>query len=127
VASSFHPLYPFFGRLLTGPPAAAIFLAFAVLEAALAWGLYRLRPAAWWARLGLWLVNGSSSAITFYRGVDWQQVLQASGQPDNPMARQMLDVMFQGPYFLILIAIVAVAFLGYLLCVRRYFVRPASG
>jgi hypothetical protein len=127
VAYSVHPAFPVLGRVWTGAPGTVVFLVFAVLEAWIAWGLYRLRPAAWWGRLGLWLVSGGSAAFTFYRGVDWRQVLRASGQPDNPMTLRMLNGLFEGPYFLTLMAVVGVAFLGYLLWVKRYFVpRPAG-
>jgi len=127
VVYSFHPAFPVFGRLLTGAPGAVVFLVIAVLEAAVAWGLYHLRPAAWWGRLGLWLLNGASTTYTFHRGVDWAQALRASGQPENPATLHMLQSLFAGPHFLALLAAVGVAFIGYLLWVRKYFVaRPAG-
>jgi hypothetical protein len=42
--NALHPAVPLFGRLLTGPPGAAAMLLFALLQVALAWGLYKLRP-----------------------------------------------------------------------------------
>jgi len=127
VVYSFRPAFPVFGRLWTGAPGALLFLLLALLEAAVAWGLYRLRPAAWWGRLGLWLLNGGSTAYTFHRGVDWPQILRASGQPENPATLQMLQGLFAGPYFVALMVAVGVAFIGYLLWVRKYFVpRPAG-
>jgi hypothetical protein len=123
---SLHPAVPVFGRIWTGAAAAALFLLLAGLEAAIAWGLYRLRPAAWWGRLGLWLVSGTWTAIGFAQGVDWQRLLQASGQPDTAETRRLLSGMFQGPLFVTLMIVVAVACLGYLLWVKRYFApRPA--
>ncbi len=100
ILSSLHPAFPFFGRTLTGPPAAAALLVLAALEAAVAWGLYRLRPAAWWGRLALWLFSGVSSFFIFYRGMDWEAAFRASGQPDNPAVRQMMTGVFHDPLFL---------------------------
>jgi hypothetical protein len=126
VLSSLHPAFPAFGRTLTGPPAAAAFLAFAALEVAVARGLYRLRPAAWWGRLALSLFSGASTALTFYRGLDWEAAFRASGQPDNPAVRQMMTGVFHDPLFLAAIVLMSVAGLGYMLWIRRYFVpRPA--
>jgi len=119
--SALHPAFPFFGRLLTGAPGAAAMLLFALLQAALAWGLYKLRPAAWWGYLALWLVSVVSSVITFSRGLNWEELLRASGQPDNPMFRQVMIGMFQGPFFITVLVVLSLAFLGYLLWIKRYF------
>jgi hypothetical protein len=127
VVYSVHPTFPIFGRLWTGAPGTLLFLLFALLEAAVAWGLYRLLPAAWWGRLGLWLLNGVSTAYTFHRGIDWGQLLRASGQPESPATLQMLQSLFTGPYFLALLVGIGIAFVGYLIWVRKYFVpRPAE-
>jgi len=123
--SSLHPIIAAFGWILTGPPAAVAFLVLAALEAVAAWGLYRLRPAAWWGLLALWLLGGISSLLTFHRGIDWEKYLRASGQPDNPMVRQMTTGLFQDPLFIGAMTLVGVACLGYMLWIRRYFVpRP---
>lgn len=112
VVYSFRPAFPVFGRVWTGAPGTLLFLLFALLEAAVAWGLYHLRPAAWWARLGLWLLNLGSTVYTFHRGVDWGQILRASGQAENPATLQMLQEMFAGPYVSALLAAVGIAFVG---------------
>ncbi len=127
VVYSFHPTFPVFGRLWTGVSGTMVFLLFALLEVAVAWGLYRLSLAAWWGRLGLSLLHVISTAYTFHRGIDWGQILRASGQPDNPAALRMLQDLFTAPYFLALIIAVGVAYVGYLLWVRKYFApRPAG-
>lgn len=126
VVYSVHPTFPVFGRLWTGAPGTLLFLVGALLEAAVAWGLYRLRPAAWWGRLGLWLLNGGSTIYTFHRGIDWSQVLRASGQPENPATLQMLQSLFTGPHFLALLVGIGIAFIGYLIWVRKYFVPRAA-
>ncbi|HET7177217.1 MAG TPA: hypothetical protein VFI63_00870 [Solirubrobacterales bacterium] len=104
-------------------------IAFGILELllAIAWGLDHLRPAAWWGRLGLWLLNGGSTAYTFHRGIDWSQVLRASGQSENPAALQMMQGIFAAPYFFALLAAIGIAFVGYLLWVRKYFVPRPGG
>ena len=127
VAYSFHRAFPLFGRVWTGALGILLFLLLALLEAVIAWGLYHLRPVAWWGRLGLWLLNFGSSAYTFHRGVDWRQVLRASGQPENPVNLQMLQSLFASPFFSVLLAAFGVASVGYLLWVRKYFVpRPVG-
>ncbi len=120
--SSLHPAFPAFGSTLVGPPAAIAFLVLAALEVAVAWGLYRLLPAAWWGRLALWLFSSGSSAFTFYRGIDWQKILRATGQPDNPAMGQMMTGVLHDPLFLATLALTACGCLGYMLWIRRYFV-----
>jgi hypothetical protein len=66
-------------------------------------------------------VSSFSSVLTFARGVDWAELLRASGQPDNPVVRQMMTGLFQGPAFLTAAAVFGAAFLGYLIWIKRYF------
>jgi len=42
------PLFPFFGRYLTGPAASACFVAWAGLDLYLAIALFRLQASGWW-------------------------------------------------------------------------------
>jgi hypothetical protein len=60
------------------------------------------------------------------RGLNWEELLRASGQPDNPIFRQVMIGMFQGPFFVTVLVVLSLAFLGYLLWIKRYFGPAAS-
>ena len=48
---------PLFGVFVSGAAGAAVILLLALVLAYLAWGTYRLRMAAWWGMLLLWIVG----------------------------------------------------------------------
>jgi hypothetical protein len=58
---------PWFGRVINGTAGATVAMLFALLLAYVAWGAYRLRPAAWWCATLLIIVWGGSTLMTFYR------------------------------------------------------------
>jgi hypothetical protein len=93
VVASLRPTVSVFGHVATGAPAAAALLVFALLAAAIARGLYELRPAAWWACLLLLLSVWASAAIGSAHRADWTG------------------------------AVLVAAFLGYLLWIRRFLIR----
>ena len=115
------PLYPFFGRYLTGLPAGLVLLVASALDVLLGVLLFRLRIAGWWLALTAVLFHcaavgftiGRSNLIEAYQRMGWSgqqlQLLQA-----NPMFRSgalmWLSLMFLAPL------------LGYLVWVRKYFV-----
>ncbi|PTX97951.1 hypothetical protein [Opitutus sp. ER46] len=64
------PLYgralPVFGHVLSGTPAILVLLAFAALSAWIACGLYRLKRSAYFTALGVVLLGGLNTFISFY-------------------------------------------------------------
>lgn len=67
-----YAVMPLFTVVLTGPAAVGAILAAAALLAALTWGLYRLKPLAWWGTLAATLA-GTAAMLVFYSG-PWERV-----------------------------------------------------
>ncbi len=119
------PLVPFFGRYLTGAPGAAGCLLFAALDAYFAYSLFHLRIAAWWIAVTALSLRIVSSVVTFARGdllqaysrIGWKsEQLQIMNQ--SPMFRSHLILWWSTGFLL--------AFLGYLLWIKRYFRATAD-
>src|SRR3954452_13796500 len=60
-----QPTYMFFGRLLSGAPAALAMIALAILFAHVAIQMYRLREYAWWVVVLLHVLTGAMWAVRF--------------------------------------------------------------
>ena len=58
---------PLFGVFLSGPAGAAVILFVTPAMAWLAWGSYRLKMAAWWGLLLLFIVGTVVAVVTFSR------------------------------------------------------------
>jgi len=118
---------PLLGVFVSGAAGAAVALLLAVVLAYLAWGTYRLQRAAWWGTLLLGIVGTANMAITFSRN-DLTQMYQKMGIPADQleMIRKMgmIDLMSRwGPWMGLASGI---AWLGYLLYIRRYFFRSGE-
>ncbi len=115
---------PFFGSILTGLPGAGVVLLVALLAGYVAWGTYRLSINAWWCAVLVITAWALSTAITFSR----VSILDFYEKMNFP--EQQLDTMKQlsisQDYMVLFLGLWAVAFLGYLLYTRRYFVPPAE-
>ncbi len=124
VMSFTMPLIPFFGRYLTGVPGALGCLVLAALDAYLAYSLFHLRLAGWWVAMAALAIRTASAAVTFAHG-DLLQAYSRMGFQDaqiqaineNPMFRSHL-ILWLGVGFLL-------AFIGYMLWIKRYF-RPLA-
>ena len=79
--TAIRPVVPWFGRLVTGLPAAAALLAGAGLCIWLARETYRLRMQAWWGTTALLVLIGVTSSLTFERE-DPEHLLLAMGYPE---------------------------------------------
>lgn len=118
------PVFPFFGRYLTGIRGTAGFLLLAALDLYLAVGSFRLRLAAWWIAIATLSLRIFSMALTYLRA-DLMQAYAQMGLSDaqlntiqsNPILRT--HVMLWWSLFALII------FLGYLLAIRRYFTTTA--
>ena len=117
---------PFFGTVLNGAAGALVALTGACLLGYLAWGLYRLRVAAWWCAVCLVTLGGISTSLTFSRVnlMDLYAKMGFSAQ-QLEMMKQLLSPQFQAGIKLGSGLGVVVA-LAYLLFVRRYFTLPAA-
>jgi len=113
---------PFFGFILTGLSGAGVVLLAILLFGYVAWGTYRLSIKAWWCAVLVIIAWALSTAITFSR----VSILDFYEKMNFP--EQQLDIMkrfsISQDYMVLFLGLWAVAFLGYLLYTRRYFVPP---
>ena len=115
---------PLFGVFTSGATGAVVILLITLVLAYLAWGTYRLRVAAWWGTLLLWTAATLNVVVTFSRR-NLMEMYEKMGMPADQleMIRKtgIVESMSDwGPWM----ALLAGAFwVGYLLYVRRYFVR----
>jgi hypothetical protein len=91
--------FTFFGQPLAGAPAALAMIALGILFAHVAIQAYRLRESAWWVLLLLHAISGATSLMTLPRST----------------------VLVNRPALWVAFAIGWLAYLGFLLYVRRYF------
>jgi len=113
---------PFFGFILTGLSGAGVVLLVMLLAGYVAWGTYRLSINAWWCAVLLIIAWALSTAITFSR----VSILDFYEKMNFP--EQQFDIIKQfsisQDYMVLFLGLWVVAFLGYLLYTRRYFVPP---
>lgn len=111
---------PVFGTILDGSAGAAVVLLVCVLSGLVCRGVYRLRPWAWWAAIAMTLGWGGSTAITFSR-VDflvYYEKMGMSQQQLDMVREQFMPEMGAAALFL---GVWVLAFLGYLVFLRKYF------
>jgi len=93
-----------------------------LLSGYVAWGTYKLNINAWWCAVLLNIAWALSIAITFSR----VSILDFYEKMNFP--EQQLDIIKQysisQDYMVLFLGLWFVAFLGYLLYTRRYFVPP---
>lgn len=121
VVNSFTaPLVPFFGRWLTGWSGGLGYLFLAVLDAILAFSLYRLKIAGWWVAAAAVLLRALSSILTFLKG----NLFEAYSKMG--MSQAQLQMMSSNPamrsgFVLWMSLLFTLALLGYLAWIKRYF------
>jgi hypothetical protein len=114
------PLFPFFGRYLTGIPGFVCFLVLGCLDGYLAIAFYRLRPSAWWIAVIAAPLRLFSMALTYARA-DLMQAYAKMGWSDAQMQMLNSSPFFRGHVILWWSLISAVLFFGYTLWLKRYF------
>lgn len=118
------PLLPFFGKYLTGFPAAGLLIVLAVVDGFLAIGLYRVRLAAWWTAIGLIAVRLVSAIVTYRRG-DLMQAYSKMGWSQNQLEKLNANPAFRSGMAMIWWGLaLTLIFLGYMIWIRRYFKAP---
>jgi len=127
-AVAYRCVIPLFGVFVSGAAGAVGILLITLVLAYLAWGTYRLQMAAWWGTLLLAIVGTLNTVVTFSR-TDLMQMYEKMGMSADQleMIRKMglVEMMSQwGPWMSV---VGGAAWLGYLLYVRRYFVRSGEG
>jgi hypothetical protein len=119
---AYGSVMPLFGVLISGTAGSVVIVSIALVLAYLAWGAYRLKPAAWWGMLLLGVAWALNMVISFSR-TDLMELYEKMGMPADQLEiirkTGMVEAMSRwGPWG----GLVGGAFwLGYLLYVRRYF------
>lgn len=113
---------PFFGVILSGPAGALMAIAIAVLSAALAWGAYKLKPAALWGSAIFIVAWGASAFVTFAR-VNLMEFYEKMGMPPQQldMMRPLIESGGLQQPMLIAIPLWIVALLALLIYTKRYY------
>jgi len=119
------PLFPFFGRYLTGPAGAAAFLVLAALDLYLAFALFRLRMAGWWIAIFTLPVRVLSMALTYARA-DLMQAYSKMGWSDAEIDRLNANPVSRSHAILWWSLLTMIILLFYLLWLKRYFKAPAA-
>ena len=116
---------PFFGSILSGVKGAAVVLFVMLLSGYIAWGTYRLNIKAWWGAVLLVVGWAVSAGVTFSRVslVDYYEKMNFPEQQLDAIKQYSIP---QGNSMLFFCGLSLVAFLGFLLYTRRYFVRSAE-
>jgi hypothetical protein len=117
------PVFPFFGRYLTGLPAAACLLVLAAIDGYLAVASFRLRLAAWWLAIITLALRLLSMSLTYIKA-DLVQAYSQMGQSDADLRMLQSNPLLRGHFFLWWSLLSLLIFLGYLIWIKRYFNPP---
>ena len=125
--ATYNWVLPVFGFFLTGPAGAAVVCLLAVLLACLAWGTYRLEMLAWWGTVVLGIVYIANSIVLLSRG-DLLPMYEKMGFPAETIEMIKKTGMLEmfSTYGVWMNVAFGAAWFGYLLYVRRYFVRESE-
>ena len=118
---------PVFGVFLSGAAGAAVILLLTLAMAYLAWGTYRLQMAAWWGTLLLWIVGILNMVAFSQTGLMemYEKMRMPPAQLEMIRKSGLIEMMSRWMPWMGLVG--GAAWLGYLLYVRRYFVRNVEG
>jgi len=117
-----RPLTPFFGRYLTGSPAAAVFVAIALVDGFVSVSLFRMKVIGWWVAvvgmsvrlLAALLTIGRGNLLEAYSHIGWSQ-RQLEHMSRNPF--------YRGAGMLWIMVAFLLVYLVFLAWLKRYF-RP---
>ena len=119
------PLFPFFGRYLTGIPAGACFMAMAALDTYLSIALFRLQSSAWWIAAGTLAIRLLSMIITYARS-DMMQAYSKMGMSEKQLQLMNSSPILRSHVLLWWSLLSMILFFGYLLWLKRYFNAPSN-
>lgn len=117
------PLFPFFGRYLTGVPGGIGCALLSGLDAYLAFSLFRLQLAGWWIAVGSIVLRSVSAAITFRRA-DLLQAYSRMGWKGPQLQSMGSSPIFRSGVILWWSLAFMLLFLGYVVWLKKYFRSP---
>jgi hypothetical protein len=113
------PIFPLFGRYLTGLPAGICLMLLAMLDGFLAYSLFRLQLTGWWIAVVAVALRWTSAIVTFARG-DLLAVYRKMGLPQQQLQLMSANPMLRSTVFEYWTAAFGLMFLGYMIWVKRY-------
>ncbi len=117
---------PFFGTLVSGWQGAIVLPGCSFICVALAFGVYKLRVAAWWGALTMLFLGTLSQLITYSR-IDLMDFYEAMGYSEKMLQQIQSMNWVDSPMFGAMSIFYAVPGLIYLLLLKRYFKKPNQG
>jgi hypothetical protein len=117
------PLFPFFGRYLTGPSGTLAFIALAGLEIYLAISLFRLQLSGWWLAVCTLAIRLVSLTVTYARA-DLMLAYSRIGFSDAQLRMLNANPMFRSHTILWWGLFSMIVLFGYLIWIKRYFKPP---
>ncbi|MGZ4730920.1 MAG: hypothetical protein ACXVZH_02130 [Terriglobales bacterium] len=119
------PIFPFFGKYLSGIAGSVCFIVTAALDTYLAVALFRLQTSGWWIAAVTMPLRFLSMVLTYARA-DLMQAYSKMGMSDAQLKVLSANPMLRGRVFLWWGLSSMVLLFGYLLWLKRYFKTPAS-
>ena len=126
LAAAYHTL-ALFGLIITGLPAFAVDLGFAILFAFTALATYRLARWAWWAAVSLLGLGIASLVATAFHPINWAELYRQMGFDAGQIEHLGVLAILQDNRWLWVSALSLVPCLIYLVWVRRFFFPPIGG
>src|SRR5206468_5506897 len=122
---AYGSVVPFFGAILSGPEGTLVIVALAILLLLLAWGICKMKPAAWWIALILGLAASASNFVNIGK-LDWADLLSKTG-----ISAEHVDLMKKNDLWAPgaipgLIAAISAAYLGFVIALWKHF-KPKTG
>lgn len=117
-------VYYLFGVMLTGAPAMIATVAIAMFFAIVSLELFRMRPAAWWVLLLVHLLTAVGCVAAF--STDVNAAVARMGTMTPQIRAMHLETLPRDPRLWAIVAISWLAYLGFLLWLRRYFRTAAA-
>jgi len=117
------PVFPFFGRYLTGIAAAACLLPLVALDIYIAIAIFRLKSVGWWLAVLTVPVRFLSMALTYAKG-DLMRAYSRMGMSDAQLQMMQSSPFFRSHVILWWSLLSLFIFFGYLLWLKRFFKTP---
>ena len=125
VVGATTPMFPFFGRYVTGLAGATDMVALAALDAYIAVALFRLKATAWWLATVTTGIRLLSLFLTFTRA-DILQAYSKIGWSDQQLKMMSGNPIFRSHVILWWALVSLCLFFSYLIWLRRYFKAPTA-